>query len=212
MALSLTKRPKVWIVDDSPTDAERVRRLLSHDYDVEVMDDGAVVLERLASGAQPDLLLLDWIMPNISGVEVCRYVRSSGGNISKIPVILLTAQHGSKEIVEAFKSGANDYVSKPFVDEELKARVQVLLEAKRLLERAEKAETDLISLIATAPDPIYSVDNQGHISFSNAEGIRALDRRYEEIIGKPFDMFILKPSGRRHGKLLSPARGRRNRQ
>jgi signal transduction histidine kinase len=190
MPFSREIRRTIWIVDDSSTDAERVRRLLVSEYNVEVMTDGAMALERLASGAGPDLLLLDWVMPGISGVEVCQYVRSSPHQVSKIPIILLTAQHGTDEIIQAFKSGANDYVSKPFVEEELKARVVALLASKSLLERAEKAEKDLTSLLTTAPDPTFAIDKDGKITFVNAEGTRILNRPHDEIIRKSFQSLI----------------------
>ena len=125
----------IWIVDDSATDADRVKRLLvKSNYNVEIINDGAIALERLSSGATPDLILLDWVMPGITGIEVCQYIRSSPTKISTIPILLLTAQHGTQEITEAFNSGANDYVSKPFVEDELMARVRALLQNKNLLQ------------------------------------------------------------------------------
>lgn len=184
MAINLDRRRTLWVVDDSPTDAERVRKLLAQDYEVRVMHDGAAALERLASGAVPDLLVLDWIMPGISGVEVCRYVRTAPEIPRQISILLLTARHGTQEVLQAFQSGANDYVSKPFVDEELKARVEALLQSKRLLERAEKAEADARSLLETAPDPIFAVDAQGLITFVNEEGLRMLKRTDAEVIGR----------------------------
>lgn len=187
---SLDRRRTIWVVDDSATDAERVRRLLINHYDVEVIHDGAVVLERLASGALPDLLLLDWVMPEISGIEVCQYVRSAQGVLPQIPIILLTARHGSQEIIQAFKSGANDYVAKPFVDEELIARVEALLNAKRLLERASQAEADVRALIANAPDAIFAVNAQGRISFANDEALRVLGRTIFEVVGKSFNELV----------------------
>lgn len=190
MHFSLDRRRTIWVVDDSATDAERVRRLLAEQYDVEVIHDGALALERLSSGTIPDLLLLDWVMPEISGIEVCQYVRSASGKLPQIPIILLTARHGSQEIIQAFKSGANDYVAKPFVDEELKARVESLLEAKRLLERAEQAEADVQSLLSGAPDPIFAIDAQGNVAFANTEALRALELKEDEVLGQPFGALV----------------------
>ena len=185
MARNLERRRSIWVIDDSATDAERVRRLLHPEHDVEVMHDGAAALERLASGSLPDLIVLDWVMPGISGIEVCRYVRSAGGKLPQVPILLLTVRHGTQEILQAFKSGANDYVSKPFVSEELHARVSALLESKALLERAEQAEADLRTLLENAPDPIFAVDAQGIVSFVNDEGVRVLGRPPYEIVGRP---------------------------
>ncbi|MEY4575331.1 MAG: hypothetical protein RL701_34, partial [Pseudomonadota bacterium] len=63
----------VWVVDDSPLDAERARRVLSTECRVEIFADGSAALERLATVAEtPDVLVLDWVMPGVSGVDVCR--------------------------------------------------------------------------------------------------------------------------------------------
>lgn len=184
-------RRTVWIVDDSPTDCERVKRLLiNSNYLVDVIHDGASALERLASGEAPDLLLLDWIMPGITGIEVCKYLRSLDTKFSKIPVLLLTAQHGTQEIIQAFASGANDYVSKPFVDEELKARVEALLQNKRLLERAEQAEADVRAIMANAPDPIFVINVTGRVTYCNKEAQQIFNLPKEDLVGKDFKVLI----------------------
>lgn len=191
MEIGLDQSRTIWIVDDSPTDAERVKRLLmASNYQVEIINDGSTALERLSSGHCPDLLLLDWIMPGISGIEVCRYLRSLPGKNSKIPVLLLTAQNGSEEVIQAFKSGANDYVSKPFVEEELKARVEALLQTKRLIERAEQAEADVRAIMTNAPDPIFVIDAQGHIAFANKEALDIFGLAKERVFQQDFKKFF----------------------
>ncbi|MFN7132337.1 MAG: ATP-binding protein [Myxococcales bacterium] len=190
MAESPERRRTIWVVDDSPTDAERVRRLLADEHDVEVMHDGAVALERLASGSVADLLVLDWVMPGISGIEVCEYVRSGGSKVPQVPILLVTARDGTQEILRAFRSGANDYVSKPYIEEELKARIGALLESRRLRERAEKAEADARMLLNNAPDPIFGVDAQGMVTSVNREGLRVLERPCEEVVGTPLTTLI----------------------
>ena len=192
--MDFNRRRTLWVIDDSATDAERVRRALSGDYNVEIIADGAVALERLSSSATPDslpdLMLVDWVMPGISGIEVCQFARSASPKIQQVPIILLTAQHGSEEIVQAFHSGANDYISKPFVDEELKARVKTLIGTRKLLERAEKAEADVRTLLMKAPDPIFAVDASGNISFSNDEGLQALGLTKENVLGAALSTLI----------------------
>lgn len=188
--LKTRRRQMIWIVDDSATDAERARRLLAVDYEVTVLNDGATALERLAAGLIPDLLLLDWIMPGMTGIEVCQYVRSAQGKLPQVPILLLTTRYGAQEISEAFSSGANDYVAKPFVEEELRARVEALLTARQLLERAEDAEADLRSLLMNAPDPIFAVDTLGQISFANEDGLRILGKAKHEVIGQTFAALV----------------------
>ena len=191
MVTSLGKSHTIWVVDDSATDAERVRRLLlKSNHNVEVINDGASALERLSSGTAPDLLMLDWIMPGITGIEVCRYIRSLASKNANIPILLLTAQHGTSEITEAFASGANDYVSKPFVDDELNARVNALLNTKSLLERAMQAEADVITLLANAPDPIFVINASGKVSYVNKEGFSIFNIGPENIIGRDFELLF----------------------
>ncbi|HEY0255568.1 MAG TPA: response regulator, partial [Kofleriaceae bacterium] len=70
-------RPRVWICDDSPTEAAITEKTLGASYDIEKFADGSIVVERLsANAALPDLLLLDWVMPGMPGDEVCRFLRS----------------------------------------------------------------------------------------------------------------------------------------
>ena len=78
----LDRPPKiVWVVDDSSLDAERARASLCRDYRVETFSDGATVLERISQDQRPDVLVLDWVMPGVSGLDVCRYLRSSAAGL-----------------------------------------------------------------------------------------------------------------------------------
>lgn len=132
-------RPKVWVVDDSALESEIARRALAGTYDVELFSDGSAVLERSATSQLPDVLVLDWIMPDVSGLDVCRFLRSSS---DQLPVLLLTAHQKTSHVVEGLAAGANDYLSKPFSPQELVARVGALVAAKRMRERAEHAERE----------------------------------------------------------------------
>jgi sigma-B regulation protein RsbU (phosphoserine phosphatase) len=93
-------------------------------HEVVITKNGAEALAVLESDNAPHLAILDWMMPDIDGLEVCRRVRSKP---SLIPVylILLTAKTEKSNIVEGLNSGANDYITKPFDRQELRARVQV---------------------------------------------------------------------------------------
>src|SRR5690349_13989553 len=113
MSVDAPRRPTIWIVDDSAVDGERARRALADRYEVECLPDGSVAIERLAAGAAPDVLVLDWVMPGVTGIEVCQYVRSADARIAEISVLLLTAQDRTEQIVEGLGSGANDYLAKP---------------------------------------------------------------------------------------------------
>jgi signal transduction histidine kinase len=132
-------RPLIWIADDSPTEALITERSLGPRYDFEWFGDGSAVVERLAAGApQPDLVLLDWVMPGMNGDEVCRFLRTHPPTL-ELPVILVTASRvETSDVVCGLAAGANDYVARPFAAEELRARVESALRAKQLSNVAQR--------------------------------------------------------------------------
>jgi len=116
---------KVFVVDDDAAVRESLGRALRLEgYEVELAADGAEALERLESDGSPDLVVLDVLMPNVDGLEVCRRIRRSG---SRLPVLMLTARDEVADRVAGLDAGADDYVVKPFALAELLARVRALL-------------------------------------------------------------------------------------
>lgn len=109
-------------------DEERLARFIelelsSEGYNISVAHDGLTGLT-MARETPPDLLILDWMMPGMTGLEVCRRLRATG---SKVPVILLTAKDEVSDRVAGLDAGADDYVVKPFSIEELLARIRAHL-------------------------------------------------------------------------------------
>jgi signal transduction histidine kinase/DNA-binding response OmpR family regulator len=131
--------PLIWLVDDSRTQIVFTEHALGPRYRFERFEDGASVVQRLCETAvMPDLLILDWVMPGLSGDEVCRFLRA-GPATRELPIIILTASRTETEdIVCALDSGANDYVAKPFVVEELRARVGAILREHQVRKAAER--------------------------------------------------------------------------
>jgi two-component system response regulator MprA len=117
---------RILVVDDDAAVRESLGRALRLEgYDVELASDGAEALERLeANGDDPDLIVLDVLMPNVDGLEVCRTLRRTG---SRLPVLMLTARDEVTDRVAGLDAGADDYVVKPFALAELLARVRALL-------------------------------------------------------------------------------------
>ncbi|HYQ25646.1 MAG TPA: response regulator transcription factor [Polyangiaceae bacterium] len=119
-----TKSAKVLVVEDNPKVARFLRRLLSDEGLVaDGCADGDEAVRQVKDGRY-DLVLLDWMLPGQDGLSVCRELRRSG---SKVPVLMLTARSELRERVLGLKSGADDYVVKPFEVEELVARIHALL-------------------------------------------------------------------------------------
>ncbi len=116
-------KPRVLVVEDDERIAATVRRALVYEgYDVDVATDGAIALSE-ARRLSPDLIVLDLMLPEIDGIEVCRRIRKH----SDVPILMLTARDGVADRVEGLDSGADDYLVKPFAHEELLARVRSLL-------------------------------------------------------------------------------------
>jgi two-component system response regulator MprA len=117
---------QILVVDDDAAVRESLGRALRLEgYQVELAADGSEALERLkANGGGPDLVVLDVLMPNVDGLEVCRRLRRSG---NRLPVLMLTARDEVSDRVAGLDAGADDYVVKPFALVELLARVRALL-------------------------------------------------------------------------------------
>jgi signal transduction histidine kinase len=188
--MTSSKPRRVWVVDDSPLDAERARRVLTHSYDVQVFQDGSTALERLTSDPPPDVMLLDWMMPGISGVEVCRFLRSGSYGKSPLGIILLTAHRAVEQIVEGLSAGANDYLSKPYEDEELEARVMSQIRAQELIERVAEAEDMNRRLLESAPDAMMAIDASGVLTFANHEACAVFSQTQEELVGQRVNELI----------------------
>jgi DNA-binding response OmpR family regulator len=116
--------PHILVVEDEQKLAQFIQMELTQEgYQVTVAEDGITGLTA-AREHHPDLILLDWMLPGLSGLEVCHRLRTTG---DKVPVILLTARDDVRDRVAGLDAGADDYVVKPFSIEELLARVRANL-------------------------------------------------------------------------------------
>jgi sigma-B regulation protein RsbU (phosphoserine phosphatase) len=116
---------KILIADDD----RLIRRLLEATltqwgYEVTSVPDGAAAWEVLRGAERPPIAILDWMMPELTGVEVCRKVRDSQG-ANPVYMLILTSRDRTEDLVAALEAGADDHVSKPFEPTELRARVKV---------------------------------------------------------------------------------------
>ncbi|MDP6821905.1 MAG: response regulator transcription factor [Dehalococcoidia bacterium] len=111
---------KIVVIEDDPTLREALRyNLVSEGYEVETAEDGIKGLE-IARDTDPDLVVLDLMLPGISGLDVCRSLRQGG---SVVPILMLTARDTELDRVVGLEVGADDYITKPFSMRELLARV-----------------------------------------------------------------------------------------
>lgn len=116
---------KILVVDDDPAISEMLTIVLSAEgFDTVAVTDGALAVET-ASREQPDLILLDLMLPGMNGIDICRLIRQE----SSVPIIMLTAKTDTVDVVLGLESGADDYVNKPFKAKELVARIRARLRA-----------------------------------------------------------------------------------
>jgi len=124
--ISSLNKPLVLVVEDEAALATMLRyNLEKQGFRVEEATDGQEALTRIAE-AQPDLVLLDWMLPQMSGLEVCRQIRRRSAT-RDLPVILVTARTDDQDAVRGLNTGADDYIAKPFSMDALLARIRALL-------------------------------------------------------------------------------------
>jgi len=115
---------RILIADDDATSRLMLSRVIAGwGYEVVAVQDGAAAWECITGDAPPALAIVDWMMPGLSGVELCRRIRAKVQ--SPIYVILLTARNSTEDLVEGLRAGADDYLRKPFDPDELRARLHV---------------------------------------------------------------------------------------
>ncbi|MGK7931337.1 MAG: response regulator transcription factor [Microcystaceae cyanobacterium] len=126
---------KILVIEDEIKLAQFIELELKYEgYEVTVCHNGLDGLTN-ARESQPDLILVDWMLPNISGVDICRRLRTTG---NQTPIILVTAKDEVKDRVEGLDAGADDYIVKPFNLDELLARVRANLR------RTQEEDNDLL--------------------------------------------------------------------
>ena len=170
-------QPHILIVEDEPSFAEALTIGLQREgFRTSVAGDGVTALERWRAD-QPDVVLLDVMLPRLSGIDVCREIRSS----SNVPIIMVTAKTGEIDAVVGLEMGADDYVTKPYRLRELVARIRAVLR------RVEPASPESLDL-ASPHDPILQVGD-----------VRVDPQRHEVLVRgelvhlplKEFDLLVL---------------------
>ncbi len=142
---------KVLVAEDDATSRRLLQRVLAQwGYEVTVTSDGAEAWKALQDAKAPRLAILDWMMPGLDGVELCRRVRELDAPNPPY-IILLTAREGKQDIVTGLDAGANDYLGKPFDRDELRARLEVGRRFAELNEKLLQTQTTLEQLARTDP-------------------------------------------------------------
>jgi len=140
-------KPKILVVDDERLYIDMLVKLLQDSYKVVVAKDGEQAMRRAIEMPLPDLILLDWLMPGLDGLEVCRLLKNTP-QTSKIPIIFLTIKSDVDDEINGFSEGAVDYIHKPLSAPIVEARVRThlaLANQRQSLEQLVKERTKEIS-------------------------------------------------------------------
>ena len=170
------KNHRILVVDDDSMNIEIIEEILGDTYVLQTANSGEQAIE-IAESFRPDLILLDIMMGGIDGYEVCRRFRNNP-NLSLTKIILVSAKQMLSDRLDGYNAGADEYISKPFDPDELRAKVTVFLRLK-FVEEVEKTKSDLISIFShETKTPLHAIigfanllQSNTHLSTSDYEAI-----------------------------------------
>ncbi|MBN2123307.1 MAG: response regulator [Deltaproteobacteria bacterium] len=202
---------RVLAVDDDPVNLQVVVNHLSFlNIVVNTCASGIQALEGIIKGDVPDLILLDVMMPHMTGYEVCRKLRERFAP-SQLPIIMLTAKNLVTDLVYGFEAGANDYLVKPFTKDELIARVRnhlrlkeaysvlrenlslrkELAQRKQTLQDLRVMQRRLAGILDRVGEAVLAVNESGEISFCNRPCEQLLGYKAQDLLGQTLSNFFL---------------------
>ena len=162
---------KILVIEDEPELVKALEvRLRTHDYDVITALDGEEGL-RKAKKEHPDLIVLDLILPQVGGYEVCRRLKADE-SCEHIPVVMLTVKSQSEDIAKGFRVGADEYVTKPFEWDEILERVDSLLGSKATILVTDD-EPDLVKALT------LRLESEGYKVITASDGKESLEKAKE---------------------------------
>ena len=198
----------VWVVEDSKLEAQRTCGLLERAYEVQSFSEAAAMLEQLGGPRRPDLVLLDWLLPGVSGLEALRFLRERFDEVS-LPILMLTARGSKEDSTEGLSAGANDYVPKPYDDDELMARVRSLMRIRQQAEGLRAREELFSTTLRSIADAVITTDVEGRVTSLNRVAEALTEWTNHEALGRPlaevfvvFDERRLRPLSEREGEGL----------
>ena len=194
-----TAGKKILIVDDSLTIRMQIKDVLDNEgYEVVLAKDGETCLAILKE-QMPDIILLDIVMPGINGIEVCKIIKQDK-KLKDIAVLILTHVTDSENMVAGLNSGADDYVTKPFVIEELNARISAILRTKTLKEELVQAKNEAVKLAGSKSAFLANMSHEIRTPMNGVTGFTELlletdldetQREYVETIKRSGDALLV---------------------
>src|SRR2546423_14402530 len=187
---------RILLVEDHPESRTTLRRLIER-RGYEVVAVGSAEEAEIELTKQPFLfLILDWMLPGKSGVDLCRELRA-GPNGEEVFILLVTARDDTEDLEQALEAGANDYLTKPIDPALLDVRLSVAERRIRALVERNQARAELQEMVGKMTDILektsdgfFAVDRDWRFTFVNRQGEKLLHRRRQDLIGKVFWMEI----------------------
>jgi signal transduction histidine kinase len=180
---------RILAADDSPVYRNLLKNMLSRwGYDVVLVSTGTEAWQALSDDSGPPLAILDWMMPGMDGLQVCRAVRALQKRYYTY-IILVTARSDSTDLVTGMEAGADDYITKPLNPRQLELRLRAGL---RVLDSESRYRT----IAETASDGIVTIDQHGRIRFSNGSLARTFGYSSAELLNREFQTLV--PRYREH--------------
>ncbi len=156
------KQPKILVIDDEPDNFDVIEALLHQEnYQLYYAASGQQGWEQIAA-VQPDVILLDVMMPIIDGIEVCRQIKQHQ-QWRNIPILMVTALNNKKDLAKCLSGAAEDVISKPLTGLELRARVRVMVKVSRQYQIIQELQQQLSNSLETLP-PIIPIPSPVHQS------------------------------------------------
>ncbi|TQD26426.1 PAS domain S-box protein [Methanolobus vulcani] len=180
--MTLSDKPRVLVVDDEPMNVELLQAYLSEDYDVLPAYNGLDALN-IVFNDSPDIVLLDVMMPDMNGYQVCEKIKNSE-TTQFIPVILVTALSGREDRLKGVESKANDFLTKPVDRLELEMRVKSLLRIKDLHDNVIMERDQAQNYLDVAAVMMLALDCSQNITLINKRGLEILGYEESEVVGK----------------------------
>jgi two-component system, cell cycle sensor histidine kinase and response regulator CckA len=190
----MNTRPRILIVDDIEANRDTLIEFLdTGEYDLDEAETGSEALDR-AMETPPDLVLLDVMMPGMDGYEVCRRMRADS-RLGEVPILMLTALDDADSRLSGIEAGADDFISKPFNQAELRARVRTItrLNRYRRLMDAQERIREQARWLDEAGDAIFVRDLQDRISYWNHGATRVFGWTAGEALGQAASGLLHEP-------------------
>ncbi|MBP1908866.1 DUF835 domain-containing protein [Methanolobus bombayensis] len=183
------KKGKVLIVDDESMNVKLLDAYLMHEYEIISAYGGLEALEKVEEHS-PDIILLDLMMPDITGYEVCKILKSSE-KTRFIPIIMVTALSSLEDRIKGINSGADDFLTKPLDRLEIKTRVGSLLRIKKLHDELIAERDQAQNYLELAGVMLFVLDENGIVKVINRKGCEILGYPEDEILGSDwFESYV----------------------